>query len=64
MQTFNWTKVELKLVDIEAEPEQAGPFNWTKVELKLHKTYFTYVVSQSFNWTKVELKRILRRMKM
>ena len=32
--SFNWTKVELKLYEIEKIIETQQSFNWTKVELK------------------------------
>ena len=34
---FNWTKVELKLSEIEKIIETQQSFNWTKVELKLEE---------------------------
>ena len=38
--TFNWTKVELKLLGISRLQMAALTFNWTKVELK--HNYFEY----------------------
>ena len=56
--TFNWTKVELKLSEIEKIIETQQSFNWTKVELKLQYPFPACHIGPSFNWTKVELKLI------
>ena len=55
-QTFNWTKVELKLVPGNEIYITLKTFNWTKVELKLDFAEASEGWDVSFNWTKVELK--------
>ena len=54
--TFNWTKVELKLLSVKSMFDKIAPFNWTKVELKHFDMISSCAMSDAFNWTKVELK--------
>ena len=54
--TFNWTKVELKLGEKPIDEQHLMAFNWTKVELKQCWLGYYSGNCSAFNWTKVELK--------
>ena len=56
METFNWTKVELKLGNQRHDGKTGTAFNWTKVELKQASGKLDLSITRTFNWTKVELK--------
>ena len=46
--SFNWTKVELKLSEIEKIIETQQSFNWTKVELKPSAQETAWRIGENF----------------